>query len=51
MREPVSMFLAKNFLILPDDTVYVTNAAVYEMEKIIAPIVQVLVLGRTVDNF
>lgn len=51
MREPVSMFLAKGFLIQPDDTVYVTNAAVYEMQKIISPIVQVLVLGRTVEQF
>lgn len=51
MHKPVSMFLAKNFLIQPDDTVYVTNAPVYEMEKIIAPIVQVLVLGRTADGF
>ncbi|SAI05596.1 outer membrane protein involved in polysaccharide [Bordetella ansorpii] len=51
MREPVSMFLAKGFQIQPDDTVYVTNAAVYELQKIISPIVQVLVLGRTVENF
>ncbi|KWF11268.1 polysaccharide biosynthesis/export family protein [Burkholderia pseudomultivorans] len=51
MREPVSMFLAKNFLIQPDDTIYVTNAPVYEMQKIIAPIVQVLVLGRTVEQY
>lgn len=46
MRAPVSMFLAKNFLVQPDDTVYVTNAPVYDMQKIIAPIVQVLVLGQ-----
>ncbi|PRF36393.1 sugar transporter [Burkholderia multivorans] len=51
MREPVSMFLAKNFLVLPDDTVYVTNSAVYEFQKIISPIVQILVLGRTVSNY
>lgn len=51
MREPVSMFLAKNFLIKPDDTIYVTNAPVYEMEKIIAPIVQVLILGRTAEQY
>ncbi|MEB2486956.1 polysaccharide biosynthesis/export family protein [Burkholderia multivorans] len=50
MREPVSMFLAKNFLIQPDDTVYVTNAPVYEMQKIISPIVQVLVLGRDISQ-
>ncbi|VVU51318.1 polysaccharide biosynthesis/export family protein [Burkholderia anthina] len=51
MREPVSMFLAKNFLIQPDDTVYVTNSPVYEMQKIISPIVQVLVLGRNVSSY
>ncbi|RQZ28832.1 sugar transporter [Burkholderia sp. Bp9017] len=51
MREPVSMFLAKKFLIQPDDTVYVTNAPVYEMQKIITPIVQVLLLGRDVSQY
>ncbi|WP_175778253.1 polysaccharide biosynthesis/export family protein [Burkholderia anthina] len=51
MREPVSMFLAKNFLVLPDDTVYVTNSPVYEFQKIISPIVQILVLGRTVSDY
>lgn len=50
MQNPTSMFLAKQFLIQPDDTVYVTNAAVYEFQKIISPIVQVLVLGNTVSN-
>ncbi|MBY4871208.1 polysaccharide biosynthesis/export family protein [Burkholderia anthina] len=50
MREPVSMFLAKNFLIHSDDTVYVTNSPVYELQKIISPIVQMLVLGRSVSN-
>lgn len=51
MREPASMFVAKDFLILPDDTVYVTNAPVYEMQKIITPIVQVLLLGQRIDSF
>ncbi len=51
MRQPVSMFLAKNFLVQPDDTIYVTNAPVYEMQKIISPIVQVLLLGRTIDQY
>lgn len=51
MREPASMFMAKDFLVLPDDTVYVTNAPVYEMQKIITPIVQVLLLGQRVDSF
>lgn len=47
MKEPASMFLARQFLVQPEDAIYVTNAAVYEWQKIIAPIVQVLVLGRT----
>lgn len=51
MREPVAMFLAKKFLVQPDDTIYVTNAPVYEMQKIIAPIVQVLLLGRDISQY
>ncbi|SAI28689.1 outer membrane protein involved in polysaccharide [Bordetella trematum] len=50
MKEPVAMFLAKQFLVQPEDAIYVTNAAVYEWQKIISPIVQVLLLGRTVSN-
>jgi polysaccharide export outer membrane protein len=46
MRNPESIFLAKQFLIQPEDAVYVTNAAVYEWQKIITPIVQALVLGQ-----
>ncbi|WP_242001217.1 polysaccharide biosynthesis/export family protein [Achromobacter spanius] len=51
LKEPAAMFLARQFLVQPEDAVYVTNAAVYEWQKIISPIVQVLVLGRTVDSF
>lgn len=51
LKEPASMFLARQFLVQPEDAVYVTNAAVYEWQKIISPIVQVLVLGRTIENF
>lgn len=51
LKEPVAMFLARQFLVQPEDAIYVTNAAVYEWQKIITPIVQVLVLGRTVQNF
>ncbi|MNS89098.1 Polysaccharide biosynthesis/export protein [compost metagenome] len=50
LKEPAAMFLARQFLVQPEDAVYVTNAAVYEWQKIISPIVQVLVLGRTVDS-
>ncbi|MDQ2185024.1 polysaccharide biosynthesis/export family protein [Alcaligenaceae bacterium A4P071] len=49
MKDPAAIFLARQFLVLPEDAVYVTNAAVYEWQKIITPIVQVLVLGRTVN--
>ncbi|WP_028694880.1 polysaccharide biosynthesis/export family protein [Pseudomonas cremoricolorata] len=49
MRDPAAIFYARQIAIKPDDTIYVTNAAVYEWQKIIAPIVQTLVLGRTVN--
>lgn len=50
MRDPASMFLARQFQVKPEDAIYVTNATVYEAQKIISPIVQVLVLGRTIDG-
>lgn len=50
MRDPAAVFLARRFLVQPEDAVYVTNAAVYEWQKIISPIVQVLVLGRAVGG-
>lgn len=51
MQNPTSMFLAKEFLIQPEDTIYVTNAGVYEFQKMISPIVQVLVLGNMVGSY
>lgn len=51
MKDPAAMFLARQFLMQPEDAIYVTNAAVYEWQKIITPIVQVLVLGRTINGF
>lgn len=51
LKEPAAMFLARQFLVQPEDAIYVTNAAVYEWQKIISPIVQVLVLGRTINGF
>ncbi|MCB5363027.1 polysaccharide biosynthesis/export family protein [Pusillimonas sp. CC-YST705] len=51
LKNPAAMFLARQFLVQPEDAIYVTNAAVYEWQKIISPIVQVLVLGRVVDGF
>lgn len=50
MRDPTAMFLARQFLVHPEDAVYVTNAHAYEFQKLISPIIQVLVLGRTVGN-
>lgn len=50
MRRPESIFLARAFQVFPEDAVYVTNAPVYEWQKIISPIVQTLVLGRTIDR-
>lgn len=48
MRDPAAIFYARQVVLKPDDTIYVTNAAVYEWQKIIGPIVQTLVLGRAV---
>ncbi|AVJ27998.1 polysaccharide biosynthesis/export family protein [Achromobacter spanius] len=50
LKTPAAMFIARQFLVQPEDAIYVTNAAVYEWQKIISPIVQVLVLGRTVNG-
>jgi polysaccharide export outer membrane protein len=50
MKEPAAMFIARQFLVQPEDAIFVTNAAVYEWQKIITPIVQVLVLGRTING-
>jgi polysaccharide export outer membrane protein len=49
MRDPAAIFYAQQVMLKPDDTIFVTNAAVYEWQKIISPIVQTLVLGRTVN--
>ena len=46
MRDPAAIFYARQILMKPDDTIYVTNAAVYEWQKVISPIVQTMVMGR-----
>jgi len=46
MRNPEAIFLAKQFLVQPEDAIYVTNAAVYEWQKIVSPIVQAILLGQ-----
>jgi len=51
MRDPAAIFYARQIAIKPDDTIFVTNAAVYEWQKIISPIVQTLILGRTANTF
>lgn len=51
MRDPAAIFYARQIAVKPDDTIYVTNAAVYEWQKVIGPIVQTMVLGRTVGAY
>lgn len=46
LRDPAAIFYARQVVIKPDDTIYVTNAAVYEWQKVISPIVQTMLLGR-----
>lgn len=46
MRDPAAIFYARQIMVKPDDTIYVTNAAIYEWQKVISPIVQTMVLGR-----
>ncbi|MNJ25742.1 hypothetical protein D3C77_201970 [compost metagenome] len=48
MRDPAAVFYARQIIIKPDDTIYVTNAAIYEWQKVISPIVQTMLLGRAV---
>jgi polysaccharide export outer membrane protein len=48
MRDPAAIFYARQVMLKPDDTIYVTNAAVYEWQKIISPIVQTMILGRAI---
>lgn len=50
LQDPTSMFIAQQFLIQPDDAVYVSNAGTYELQKLISPIIQMLVLGNAVSN-
>lgn len=50
MRDPAAIFLAREFLVRPEDAVYVTNSAVHEWQKIITPIVQAMAFGRTLQN-
>jgi polysaccharide export outer membrane protein len=51
MRDPAAVFYARQVMIQPDDTIYVTNAAVYEWQKVISPVVQTMMLGRTLDVY
>lgn len=45
MSDPVAIFYARQVVLKPDDTIYVTNATVYEWQKIISPIIQTLMLS------
>ncbi|MCO7596024.1 MULTISPECIES: polysaccharide biosynthesis/export family protein [Pseudomonas] len=51
MRDPAAVFYARQIAIKPDDTIYVTNAAVYEWQKVISPIVQTMLLGSTTGAY
>ncbi|TEA78145.1 sugar transporter [Allopusillimonas ginsengisoli] len=51
MRNPAAFFLARQFQIMPEDAVYVTHASTHEFQKLIAPIVQVMVLGQNLNGF
>ncbi|WP_026879016.1 polysaccharide biosynthesis/export family protein [Ignatzschineria larvae DSM 13226] len=50
MKDPTALFVAQQFLVQPEDAIYVTNAATYEFQKLISPIIQVLVLGNAVSK-
>lgn len=50
MRDPAAIFFARQIAVKPDDTIFVTNAAVYEWQKVISPIVQTMILQRTASS-
>jgi polysaccharide export outer membrane protein len=50
MSRPESIMLASAFRVQADDALYVTNAGIYEAQKVIAPIVQMIILGNTVTG-
>lgn len=50
MSRPEAMLLASAFQVKTEDALYVTNAGVYEAQKIISPIVQMIILGNTVSG-
>ncbi|MFJ4397061.1 polysaccharide biosynthesis/export family protein [Pseudomonas sp. NPDC089396] len=51
MRDPAAVFYARQIAVKPDDTIYVTNAAVYEWQKVISPIVQTMLLGNATGAY
>jgi len=50
MSRPEAIMLASAFQVKPEDALYVTNAGIYEAQKIISPIVQMIILGNTVTG-
>jgi polysaccharide export outer membrane protein len=42
MLQPVSVFVAQQFVVLPRDVIYVTNAPLYEYDKALVPIYRTL---------
>ena len=50
MSRPEAIMLASAFQVKPEDALYVTNAGVYQAQKVIAPIIQMIILGNTVTT-
>lgn len=50
MSRPEAIMLASAFEVQSEDALYVTNAAVFDAQKVIAPIVQMIILGNTVTG-
>jgi polysaccharide export outer membrane protein len=50
MAQPDAIFSAQRFLVRPGDTVYITNAPLYEWGKLIRPIIQGMSVVGSADN-
>jgi polysaccharide export outer membrane protein len=48
--EPVSIFVARQFALYPQDVLYVTNAPLYEYDKILSPLYRTLSIINTVRS-
>lgn len=50
LTKPSSVFVARRFGMKPGDTIFVTNAPAVEWERIIRPLVQTVLIARTVSQ-